>query len=85
MDEAHYLNANNTNLIPLYMLKFRVLVFSKNVLIVEDIIDTGSTMKTLLNVLQKEEPKTVRVASLFYKRTDKNISNYRPHCKCSQG
>ncbi|KAG9509993.1 Hypoxanthine-guanine phosphoribosyltransferase [Fragariocoptes setiger] len=51
----------------------------KNVLIVEDIIDTGLTMGTLLKVLAKEEPKTVRVASLFYKRTEKNVTNYRPH------
>eukprot|EP00088_Acartia_fossae_P045126 TRINITY_DN4831_c1_g1_i2.p1 TRINITY_DN4831_c1_g1~~TRINITY_DN4831_c1_g1_i2.p1 ORF type:complete len:224 (+),score=47.33 TRINITY_DN4831_c1_g1_i2:31-702(+) len=41
----------------------------KNVLIVEDIIDTGRTMKKLLNTLKKYEPKSVKVACLLRKRT----------------
>ena len=49
----------------------------KNVLIVEDIIDTGRTMVKLLNVLSKYEPKSVRVCSLLLKRTP--LSNgYQP-------
>ncbi|XP_050418335.1 hypoxanthine-guanine phosphoribosyltransferase isoform X2 [Patella vulgata] len=40
----------------------------KNVLIVEDIIDTGKTMKKLLEVLQKHNPKSIKVASLLTKR-----------------
>ncbi|MGH0188926.1 UNVERIFIED_CONTAM: hypothetical protein FKN15_032553 [Acipenser sinensis] len=35
----------------------------KNVLIVEDIIDTGKTMKTLLKLLKQFNPKMVKVAS----------------------
>lgn len=50
----------------------------KNVLIVEDIIDSGLTMQTLLKELEKEQPKSVRVAALFFKRTPKNTCNYRP-------
>lgn len=53
----------------------------KNVLVVEDIVDSGLTIQTLLRALEKEKPKFVRVASLFYKRTDKNKDNYRPDCK----
>ncbi|XP_074658985.1 hypoxanthine-guanine phosphoribosyltransferase-like [Tubulanus polymorphus] len=49
----------------------------KNVLVVEDIIDTGNTMKCLLNMLDKYKPKSVKVASLLVKRTDKSIG-YRP-------
>ena len=41
----------------------------KNVLIVEDIIDTGKTMKRLLANLAKYEPKSVTVACLLRKRT----------------
>ena len=41
----------------------------KNVLIVEDIIDTGRTMKQLLATLSKYEPKSVTVACLLRKRT----------------
>lgn len=53
----------------------------QNVIIVEDIVDSGLTMQTLLKALEKEQPKSVRVASLFYKRTSKNKDNYRPECK----
>lgn len=49
----------------------------KNLLIVEDIIDTGLTMSNLLNLLQEFKPKSVRVVSLFVKRTPKS-SGYRP-------
>jgi len=41
----------------------------KNVLIVEDIIDTGRTMKKLLNTIMKYKPKSVKVACLLRKRT----------------
>jgi hypoxanthine phosphoribosyltransferase len=41
----------------------------KNILIVEDIIDTGRTMKKLLNTIAKFEPKSVTVACLLRKRT----------------
>lgn len=41
----------------------------KNVLLVEDIIDTGKTMKRLLEELSKHEPKSVKVASLLLKKT----------------
>ncbi|KAI2808949.1 hypothetical protein RDWZM_003568 [Blomia tropicalis] len=41
----------------------------KNVLIVEDIIDTGKTMVRLLDLLKQYSPKSVRVTSLFVKRT----------------
>lgn len=50
----------------------------KNVLIVEDIIDSGLTMQTLLKALERENPRLIRVASLFFKRTPKNTSNYFP-------
>ena len=41
----------------------------KNVLIVEDLIDTGSTMKKLLKTMKKYEPKQLKVATLMRKRT----------------
>lgn len=39
----------------------------KNVLIVEDIVDTGLTIKTLMEMLQVRKPKTVKLASLLFK------------------
>ena len=50
----------------------------KNVLIVEDIIDTGRTIVKLLKTLEKFEPKNVRVCSLLTKRTNKS-NGYVPH------
>jgi hypoxanthine phosphoribosyltransferase len=40
----------------------------KNLLLVEDIIDTGRTMSKLVPMLQELEPASVRVASLLEKR-----------------
>jgi hypoxanthine phosphoribosyltransferase len=42
-------------------------ISGKNVLIVEDIVDTGLTMKTLREVLGLRNPKTIKLASLLYK------------------
>ncbi|EQC46748.1 hypoxanthine phosphoribosyltransferase [Bacteriovorax sp. BSW11_IV] len=39
----------------------------KNVLVVEDIVDTGLTIKTLRGILQQKGPKSLRLASLLYK------------------
>ncbi|CAO3563776.1 unnamed protein product [Mortierella alpina] len=41
----------------------------KNILIVEDIIDTGKTMVQLLAKLKKFSPESVKVASLLIKKT----------------
>jgi len=49
----------------------------KNVLVVEDIIDTGKTMAKMEELLAKFQPKTVKVCSLLVKRTAKS-SGYRP-------
>lgn len=39
----------------------------KNVVIVEDIVDSGLTIKTLLEMLSVRKPKTVKLASLLFK------------------
>ena len=39
----------------------------KNVLIVEDIVDTGLTIKTLIDILHVRKPKSIRLASLLFK------------------
>ncbi|XP_056339257.1 phosphoribosyltransferase domain-containing protein 1 isoform X1 [Oenanthe melanoleuca] len=51
----------------------------KNVLIVEDIVGTGRTMKVLLNNIEKYKPKMIKVASLLVKRTSQP-DGYRPDC-----
>ncbi len=42
-------------------------VEGKNVLIVEDIVDSGLTIKTLLDTLSVRKPKKVKLASLLFK------------------
>ena len=39
----------------------------RNVIILEDIIETGRTMNHLLEKMEKQYPATVRIASLFFK------------------
>ncbi len=39
----------------------------KNVLIVEDIVDSGLTIKTLLEIMAVRKPKQVKLASLLFK------------------
>ncbi|CAB3993103.1 hypoxanthine-guanine phosphoribosyltransferase-like [Paramuricea clavata] len=53
-------------------------VKGKNVLIVEDIIDTGKTMKKLLEVISQFKPAQVKVVSMLVKRTPLRSSSYRP-------
>uniref|UniRef100_A0AAQ4NN06 Hypoxanthine phosphoribosyltransferase n=1 Tax=Gasterosteus aculeatus aculeatus TaxID=481459 RepID=A0AAQ4NN06_GASAC len=43
----------------------------------KDIIDTGKTMQTLLELLKQFNPKMVKVASLLVKRTPRSVG-YRP-------
>lgn len=39
----------------------------KNVIIVEDIVDTGNTMEELLNLLKTKEPSSLEICSLMFK------------------
>lgn len=47
------------------------------VLLVEDIVDTGKTISVIKSVVNDSSPKSVRVASLFYK-PDADIHNQPP-------
>ncbi|ORX42011.1 hypoxanthine phosphoribosyltransferase [Hesseltinella vesiculosa] len=44
----------------------------KNILIVEDIIDTGKTMVALLERLRSYSPKSIKVTSLLIKKTERS-------------
>lgn len=57
----------------------------RNVLVVEDIIDTGRTMTRLLELLQEHKPASVKVASLLVKRRTDQAIGYRPDCEQSDG
>lgn len=49
----------------------------QNILIVEDIIETGKTMAALVEYLKAFRPMEVKVASLFVKRSQRS-SGYKP-------
>merc|ERR1712004_27075 len=49
----------------------------KDILIVEDIVDTGNTMLKLLATLEKLKPASIKVISLLLKRTPKSVG-YKP-------
>lgn len=51
----------------------------QHVLVVEDIIDTGLSMKNLIKSLDLVECKSVKVASLMIKR--KNVNTFKPNCE----
>jgi hypoxanthine phosphoribosyltransferase len=42
-------------------------IAGKNVLIVEDIVDTGLTLSTLLEIMKVRKPKSLKLASLLHK------------------
>ena len=42
-------------------------VKNRTIVIVEDIVDSGLTMQTLIKTLQAHEPKEIRIATLFFK------------------
>lgn len=42
-------------------------VHGKNILLVEDIVDTGTTLKTVLEIMRMRNPASIKLASLLYK------------------
>ncbi|HEX5035776.1 MAG TPA: hypoxanthine phosphoribosyltransferase [bacterium] len=48
-------------------------VEGKHVLLVEDIVDTGRTLRFLLEHLASKKPLSVRVCSLLYKEVDPSV------------
>lgn len=49
----------------------------KNVLLVDDIFDTGNTMTSIVAELQKKEPKSIKSLVVFAKKVNRK-TNYRP-------
>ncbi|PIU56500.1 MAG: hypoxanthine phosphoribosyltransferase [Deltaproteobacteria bacterium CG07_land_8_20_14_0_80_38_7] len=54
-------------------------ITNKDVLLVEDIVDSGKTLRHLLKHLKTKEPKSLKVATLLYKELglgNKELINY---------
>jgi hypoxanthine phosphoribosyltransferase len=48
-------------------------IYNRNVLLVEDIIDSGYTLKTVLEILQTRHPKTLRICTLLDKAERRKV------------
>ncbi len=56
----------------------RLNIHNRDVLIVDDIFDTGNTMLTLLETLQKQKPRSLKSCVLLYKQEVPKKGDYRP-------
>lgn len=55
-------------------------IADKNVVLVEDIVDTGLTMSYLLEVLDARKPRSLRVCTLLHKPARERIKVPIDHC-----
>jgi hypoxanthine phosphoribosyltransferase len=56
----------------------RLQIHNRDVLIVDDIFDTGHTMITLIDTLKGQKPRTVKSCVLLNKQDVHKITDYRP-------
>jgi len=52
----------------------------KDVLLVEDIVDTGNTLKFLIEHLKAKNPASLKVCSMLYKEINPEIKQYIDYC-----
>ncbi len=50
-------------------------VRGKNIVIIEDIFDSGSTMMRMLESLRSFEPKELKACTIFHKKNPKNLKH----------
>lgn len=63
---ASYQGTSSTEVVQ-QLLGLNQSIEGRQVVIVEDIVDTGNTMVALLDILQKMNPKGVKIATLLFK------------------
>ncbi len=51
-------------------------VINKDIIIIEDIVDSGETIKFLINHFSLMKPKSIKVASLLVKEQSKELCDY---------
>ncbi len=55
-------------------------ITGKDIIILEDIIDTGKTMKSLITQLNSHYPESIRVATLLFKKDALQENVYPDYC-----
>lgn len=58
---------------PIVTTDLRIPIEGKNVLIVEDIVDTGYSIETLINILGDRNPKSLRVCAFLSKPSRREV------------
>ena len=57
-------------------------IHGKDVLVVEDIIDTGNTLSFLINILNAREPASLKLATMLDKPSRRRVEGLTPNYNC---
>ena len=74
--KSYYQGTNSSGLVNITM-DLDVDIKDRNVIIVEDIIDTGRTLKDIYNLLLQREPRSLKVVTLLDK-PDRRVVEFTP-------
>ena len=72
---SSYYGGIESNLKPKVLYSNKINIKNKNVLIIEDIIDTGSSIKRIYRTLLEFKPKEIYIGTIFLR--EKNNINYK--------
>ena len=72
---SSYYGGKESNLKPKILYSNKINIKGKSVLIVEDIIDTGNSIKAIYEALMSLEPKEIHIGTIFLR--EKNNINYK--------
>ncbi len=65
---ASYQKTNSTGIVN-ELIGLNEDIKNRTIIILEDIVDTGTTLEKIMPMLQKNEPKAIKIATLFLKPT----------------
>lgn len=71
---ASYGKEKTSSQSPKFTKRLQVVLKDKNVLLVEDIVDTGFSIKEILKYLKSKNPKSVKICSLLSKSTRRKVT-----------
>jgi len=80
MRVSSYGNATETSGVVRIIMDVSESLTGKNVLIVEDIIDTGLTMDYLLRTIKQKNPKSIRICTLLHKKVKTKVDVPIDYC-----
>lgn len=80
MRVSSYGNATETSGVVRIIMDVSESLTGKNVLIVEDIIDTGLTMDYLIRTIKQKNPKIIKICTLLHKKVKTKIDVKIDYC-----